>query len=142
MASPGKEIAGVDPERARVEALVLLVGRGEASEAEREELALYAEHDPAILTRVKAIHQDRATGGAWLDRIEADHRLQAVETSRRTRLERVTGLGLLAAGILGAFAHPIVGAAGIALGLVVLTWSVLRVRIGTLGDDPYKDVKR
>ena len=142
MAQDGDALATVDPEARRIDELVLRVGKGEASAAEREELALYADQDPTIRDRVASVRQDRAVGGAWLERVESDERLQKAESSRGTKIERGAGLALMAGGMLGTLAHPLVGVAALTLGLAVLTWSFVRVRLGTLKDDPYKDVKR
>ncbi len=131
-----------DPETRRMKELVLAASRGEASPSEREELSLYAEQNPELLGRVESAARDRELGGGWLDRIEADDRLQRTESHKRTKLERGVGLALLGGGIVAGFALPIAGATAATLGLGLLLWSFVRVRLSTLKDDPYKNVKR
>lgn len=131
-----------DPERARVDELLSRVARGEANDAEREELAMYAAKDPGLPARIEHSAKTGELGEGWLARVEGDHRVQLAEQSKVTRAERLTGLALVLSGVAASFVAPAAGSVGIGLGFVVLLYSFLRVRLRTHKDDPYKDIQR
>lgn len=131
-----------DPELARIEELLAAVGRGEASDAEREELAMYTAEHPDLPARIEASSKSGELGRGWLARVERDDALRRHEHTRTTRAERGMGLAMVLAGMAAGFVSPTVGTVGIVGGFVVLLYSFLRVRMKTHRDDPYKDVER
>lgn len=131
-----------DPELARIDELLAAVGRGEASDAEREELAMYASDHPDLPARIEASASAGELGQGWLARVERDDALQLHEHARTTRAERGAGLAMILAGMAAGFVSPTVGTVGIVGGFGVLLYSFLRVRMKTHRDDPYKDVER
>ena len=131
----------MDPETKRVQELTRRVRDGEASDAEREELALYVEDKPEVQSLVVRADQERELGAGWLARSEADKRIVAAETTPYTKFERRLGVGLIVSGGLGSFLFPPAFIAVLAGG-AVLTWSVLRVKLKTLGKDPSKDIEQ
>lgn len=136
------EDEALEPEEARLRELAVAAAKGQATDAEREELALYLDRDATALARVEAIAEREKLGGAWLERVKADDAIQTVEKTRLTRVERGIGLGLAAVGFAGLFVFPPVGAPILGLGTLILAWSVLRVRLATFQSDPYKDIER
>ncbi|MCB9567134.1 MAG: hypothetical protein H6710_07985 [Myxococcales bacterium] len=112
-----------DPEEARVAELLDRVRRGELSEGEREELALYA-----------------AEG--WLARVEADDRIATIEGSRGVQIERGIGLALVLGGLVTSSLAPLTGSLALLAGVLLLIYSFARVRLATHRRDPYKDIKR
>jgi hypothetical protein len=130
-----------DPESARIEELARAVREGRASEAEREELAIYADAHPQAGALVRRLEEEDAVGGEWLARTQADNRLIAAENTEWTRKERALGVGLTAAGLIGSIFFPPAGIAAVA-GVLVLTVSVLRVKLKTAGQDPYSKIER
>lgn len=131
----------VDPEEKRRTELALAVRNGVATDAEKEELALYGEDDPEIQALVKQVEDDREIGGTWLARAEADRRLVAEENSPITRAEQRVGVGLMVGGGIAGFFFP-PALLVMLVGAGVLTLSVLRVKLKTAGDDPYDDVEQ
>ncbi|MCB9748765.1 MAG: hypothetical protein H6713_02035 [Myxococcales bacterium] len=135
-----------DPERARIDALLDQVTRGAVSDAETEELALYAASDPALREEIVTRARQADLGAGWLARVEADHAIAQVESSGRARVERGLGLALMAGGFvastLAGAVSPVLGPALLLLGLTILVWSFARVRLATFASDPYKDVQR
>lgn len=130
-----------DPEHLRLNELATAVREGRASEAEREELRMYAHGSEEARALVRRVEQDAALGGSWLARSEADHRLAAVEKTPFTLAERSVGVGLVAAGVIGSFFFPPAALAILAGGLV-LGISVLRVKAKTIGQDPYSNIDK
>jgi len=118
------------------------VTRGEVSEAEREELALYVADDPELADAIRGHETKARLGGEWLARVSADEQLARVETSTRANVERGIGLALFFGGLLASFAAPVVGSAALVGGLLLLVFSFLRVRLKTHRSDPYKDIQR
>lgn len=131
-----------DPELARIDELLAAVGRGDASDAEREELDMYAAEHPDLPARIEASARAGELGQGWLVRVESDERMQLHERTRTVRAERGVGLAMVLAGMALGFVSPAAGTVGILGGFVVLLYSFLRVRIKTHRDDPYKDVQR
>ncbi len=128
-----------DPEQARVDALVHRLVRGEASEAERVELELYAERDPGLLARIERARQVARLGGTWLARVEADAEIARAERSRWVRAQRVVGGVLVAAGWVAQTAGAVaVGGGLLAAGVLTLLASWLR----HARKDPYKEIER
>jgi hypothetical protein len=117
------------------------VREGEATEAEQEELALYAEGDPAVALLSRRADEERTLGGTWLSRVAADRRIEAAERSPVVVAERGLGMALLIGGLVGVFFVPALGLAA-AAGAGILGFSVLRVRLRTAMDDPYKDIEK
>jgi len=128
-----------DPEAERVAELLARVTRGELSEAEAEELELYAADSPELRATIAARTRQASLGGGWLARVEVDHQVTALERSPTVRLERTLGVGLVALGLLGAVLAPLYAAGALGLGLLVLLVSWLRVNHHR---DPYKDIQR
>lgn len=131
-----------DPERQRVAELLGRVTRGEVSEAEREELALYVEAEPELRQAIARSEEQGRLGSGWLARVEADHAIAEVESSPRTMIERGVGLALFFGGLVASFAAPITGSVALLAGLLLLVASFIRVRVATHRSDPYKDVQR
>ena len=131
-----------DPEDARVDALVDRALEGSVTAEEREELALYAEHQPQVLARLREAERQGRLAEGWLERVKADAEIERVERSRTARLERGVGLALLAAGYPLMLWLPFVGLTALGAGFFVLAYSFVRVRLATHAKDPYKDVIR
>lgn len=130
-----------DAEDARVDELLAARTRGDATEAQTEELALYLEQRPELRARVEQAVRDGELGQGWLARVEADHRVALVEQAPRARLERTVGIGLAGVGFVLSMMTPW-GAPLLGAGTLVLLYSVIRVRLRTHATDPYKDVIR
>ena len=130
-----------DPEKQRIDELVAKVGRQEASDAEREELALYAADNPEIEHRLTAEAESARLGRGWLERVEADRRLKNREATRFIKVERGVGLALVIGGTALGFVGSIAGPIAVMGGIGLLAWSFARTRLATYKDDPYKDIK-
>ncbi len=130
------------PEAARVQALLDRQGLKTATEAEREELAIYVAEHPELADEAARRAEQARLGGAWLERLDADAKIAQVEESRVTKLEQGLGLALFFGGTALAFAAPVAGTVAMLLGLALTIWSVVRVRLSTYRDDPYRKVKR
>ena len=130
-----------DPQQQRIGELVAKIARDDASEAEREELALYIEDNPDVEGRLRDEARTAGLGKGWLERVEADRRLQRKETSGFVKAERGVGLAATVGGVALAMAGSTVAPFVVIGGLGVLTWSFVRVRLKTFKDDPYKDVR-
>lgn len=128
-----------DPEARRISELLARITRGEQTEAEAEELELYAAADPAVRAAVEERTRQAALGAGWLARVEADHQVTSLERSPGVRLERGLGVGLVALGLVAAALAPVYGAAALVVGLGLLVSSWLRVNHRR---DPYKDIQR
>lgn len=131
-----------DPEVARIEALLAAERGGTASEAEREELAIYAAERPELAGRLVENARAAELGAGWLHRVEHDERRLAIERGSRARIERGVGLGLVLVGWLLHFPLPIAGVLLSGGGIVLLLYSLLRVRSRAGHRDPYEDVIR
>lgn len=131
-----------DVEQVRIEQLLAAQTRGTATDAENEELALYLEQNPELLARIEQARRDGKVGEGWLVRVEQDHQVQLAEQSPRAQIERAAGLGMAALGTLLCFAAPAAGVPIMGMGLFVLLYSLIRVRIKTHAADPYKDIRR
>ena len=129
------------PEDKRVAELARRVRVGEATEAEREELALYASDSAKHQSLAVRAEQDAELGRGWLSRYEGDRALVAVESTRTVKTERAIGAGLVTVGVIGAFFAPPAGLAVAAVGAGLLAWSVLRIAVKTAGKDPYDDIE-
>lgn len=128
-----------DPERRRVGELLDRITRGELSEAEAEELELYAADDPELHAAIEARAQQARLGGGWLARVEADHGIARVERSPAVVIARGAASGLVAIGLVVSLFTPVAGMGLLAVGAAVLIFSWLRVNHR---DDPYKDIQR
>ncbi len=129
-----------DLERARVDALWRRARGGIATDAEKEELLLYGVDIPEVVG-VDTGGPQTVDDQNWMQRSEADAQMIAAESTSSVRTERAAGVGLLVGGTVFGFVFPpaiLVALAGAGL----LTWSVLRVKLQTLGQDPYKDIER
>ena len=62
----------MDPEEKRFQELTDRVRLGEATEVEREELAIYAEEDPSRQALIAKVQDESELGKDWLARAEAD----------------------------------------------------------------------
>lgn len=129
------------PEEQRVAELIRLVREGAATEAEKEELALYGEESEQSKALILRAQEQGELGKGWLQRYEADRRLVGVEDAWLARTERKAGVGLVVVGTVGAFVVPPVGLLALGLGAGLLAWSVVRVAIKNAGKDPYEDVE-
>lgn len=132
----------LDAEDLRIEELLGAQTRGDATAAQTEELALYVEQRPELRARVEQAVQHGELGQGWLSRVEADHRVELAEQAPRVRLERGAGLGMVGLGFVLSFLVPAAGTPLLGLGMVVLLYSFVRVRLKTHAIDPYKDVIR
>ena len=129
------------PEEKRLQELTTAVQSGVATEAEKEELALYIEDNPDVEALVRRAAHEREVGGQWLARAEADRRMVAMENSPETQLEQRVGVSLLVGGGIAGFFFPVALLLAL-VGAGMLSISVLRVKLKTLGKDPYDDVER
>lgn len=139
-----------DPEATRVAELLTRTQSGTASEAEREELAMYLEDRPDLAARIArrvAAEREQAArqaelGGTWLARVDADRRLAEAESTPWVKAERGVGLGLTIAGFALTPFSPVLSMVGLIGGVGLLTWSFTRIRLATYKDDPYRDVDK
>jgi anti-sigma factor RsiW len=131
-----------DVEEARIAALLAARARGDASPAEAIELDLYVQQHPELAARVERAARQGELGQGWLARVEADHQVALTEAAPRARAERSVGAGLVGVGVALSFVAPAVGAPLLGAGMLVLLYSVVRVRLRTHANDPYKDVIR
>jgi len=131
-----------DPEASRVEALLGRSVAGTATEAEREELQLYVVDRPDLRERIEHEVARGELGRGWLERVHKDDAIARVEGSRRTRTERLVGLGLIGGGWgLGALV-PFIGVPVLGAGVALMVYSLVRVRSAAHTADPYKDIVR
>ena len=128
-----------DLEARRVGELLDHITRGELSEAEAEELELYAADDPQLRAQIDARAQQARLGGGWLVRVEADHQIARRERTPGTALARGGAAGLVALGLVVSLFAPAAGAGLVAVGAAVLLLSWLRINHRA---DPYKDIQR
>jgi hypothetical protein len=138
----GSDAQASDPEADRVDELLQRAVRGRVTEAETEELSLYSTQRPELRKRITDAARQGELGQGWLERVYRDEALQKVETSARTKIERFSGLGLVALAFVLSFANPIIAGAVLAAGAALLLYSFVRVRIATHLNDPYKDIQR
>lgn len=139
-----------DPEAERVAELMTRTQGGTASDAEKEELAMYLEDRPDLAARIAASVAEKRRederqaelGGTWLARVDADRRLAEAESTPLVRAERGLGLGLTIAGFALSPFTPVLSMVGLIGGIGLLTWSFTRVRLSTYKDDPYKDIDK
>ena len=131
-----------DPEAARVDELLERQLQGTGTEAESEELALYAEDRPELRARIEEQVARGALGQGWLDRVRKDDAIAKLETSGRARAERIGGAALALTGWVLTYVVPTVGLPLGAIGIALILYSVIRVRLATHASDPYKDVVR
>lgn len=135
-----------DPEADRIAELMTRTRAGGATEAEREELAMYLEDRPDLARRIAEQHRESQRkvelGGTWLARVDADRRLAEAESTPLVKAERGLGLGLTIAGFALTPFAPLLSVIGLVSGAGLLTWSFTRVRLATYKDDPYRDVKK
>lgn len=131
----------MEPEEERLTELTRRLREGVASDAEKEELALYADGQPEVQALVKRAAEERELGGHWLARSEADKRLSAAAKTPLTIAERRVGVALVVGGGVGALFVPAAAVAMVA-GAALLTWSILRVRITATDKDPYEDIEQ
>ena len=129
-----------DLERARVEELLRKVRGGVATDAEREELVLHGVNLPES-TGLEQVGPQASADERWMVRHLADEQLAAKESTPWVRGERGVGMTLLVGGMVGAVFTPVAGIVSLA-GLGILAASVLRVKLTTLGQDPYEDIKK
>ncbi len=131
----------MDPEEKRLAELTQAVRAGAATEAEKQELALYGDTAPEVRALVAQVEEQREVGGTWLERAEADRRMVAAENTPLTKAEQNVGVGLMVGGGIGGFFFP-PALLVMLVGAGVLTLSVLRVKLKTAGNDPYDDVEQ
>jgi len=115
---------------------------GRASEAEREELALYVPDEPERRVLVERARAQQQLGDGWLARVEADDALAAADRHRTVRLERGLGVGLLLAGLVAAPFAPVFAVVATAAGGTAIVASLLRARWLAGQRDPYRDIER
>jgi len=131
-----------DPEAQRVNELLDRAALGQATPAEETELALYIGEHPELASEAARRAEQARLGAGWIERLDADAKIARVEHSRLTKIEQGMGIALTFGGVGLSFVAPIVGALAIFLGLALTIWSVIRVRLGTYKDDPYRKVNR
>ena len=130
-----------NPEQERVAELIRQVREGRATDAEREELALYGEESAECKALIVRAQEQGELGKGWLARYEADRRIVDVENTRLARAERKVGAGLIVGGVAASFVAPPLAFVMLGVGAGLLTWSVVRVAIKNAGKDPYEDVE-
>lgn len=128
-----------DPERDRVEALLQRKLRGDATEAETEELAMYAADRPDLRAHIEAEAGRGPLGKDWLARVHQDNAIARVEGSKRAKIERGVGLALALGGWAATLVLPSAGLVA-GLGLAIVLYSLVRVRLANHANDPYKDI--
>lgn len=130
-----------DAEQQRIDELLAAQTHGTATAAEVEELALYVAERPELQAQAERAAEDARLGKGWLERVNRDHQVQLAEQSPRANVERGVGLGLAGLGLVTSFINPI-GVPILGIGGLVLLYSLVRVRLKTHKNDPYKDVIR
>ena len=131
-----------DPEETRVAELLDRVRSQDATDAEREELALYVQDKPELSAQVERKRREGELGGTWLARVEADRRLAAAESTPLVKAERGLGLAMTIGGFALMPFAPLASVVGMIGGIGLLTWSFTRVRVRTFKDDPYRNVDK
>ena len=142
MANDPPDSHAPDPEEARVGELLQRVRADQASDAEREELALYVADRPELAPRVQQQQQAAQLGGTWLARVEADRKLAEAESTPLVKAERGLGLAMTIGGFALLPVMPAASVIGMLGGAALLTWSYTRVRLKTFKDDPYRDIDK
>ncbi len=128
-----------DPEAQRVVTLLERMAQGQLSEAEAEELELYAQDDPS-LRQAMAVQSERVElGGRWLARVAADQQISHYERTSRVRIERGGGASLVVLGFVTMGLAPVLAGCLTVLGLGILAVSWIRVNHRR---DPYKEIQR
>lgn len=135
-------VTSVDPEAQRVQELLQRQLEGNASPAETEELALYVQDRPDLRAHIEAQVARGQLGKGWLERVRKDDAIAKLDTTRRTKLERAIGLPLVVGGWALSLVAPTIGAPLAGIGIVLLLYSLVRVRLASHKNDPYKDVVR
>lgn len=130
-----------DVERDRAHDLIGRLRLGAIDDAEREELALYAEDHPDVAEAVERAEKERELGEGWLVRAEADREIEEAERTPFVTAERRVGAALAVGGAVGFLFAPPLGAVALA-GLGILGFSHLRTYIRAAIKDPYKEVKK
>ena len=131
-----------DPERERLEQLSERIAAGTLSEAEAVEVQMHLAARPDLDAHMKNLVAARQDPDDWVARVEGDAALEKAENSGLARFERGLGLGLFLPGFALCFLLPIIGAPMVALGTLILAWSVLRVRLATFQRDPYRNIDK
>lgn len=131
-----------DPEAARIDELLERHLGGDATDAETEELALYHEARPDLRAKIDESMARGSVGHGWLARVRKDEAIAITDSSARARAERATGLALLVGGWGLSIPLPAIGLPMMGIGFIVLMYSIVRVRLATHRDDPYKDIQR
>ncbi len=131
-----------EPEQQRIDELLAAQTRGTATPAETEELALYVQARPELQREVVRAVDKGELGRGWLERVERDDQLQRVEHSAQVRMERGLGVGLFGLGTALSFVAPSIGVPMLGMGALLAMYSVVRVRLRTHRNDPYKDITR
>jgi hypothetical protein len=132
----------VDPDEQRLHELARASADGRASEAEREELALYVPDEPQRRALVERARAQQQLGDGWLARVEADDALAAADRHGSVRLERGLGVGLLLAGLVASPFAPVFAVVATAAGGTAIVASLLRARWLAGLRDPYRDIER
>lgn len=131
-----------DPEAMRIGELLERHLGGDATDAETEELALYHEERPDLRARIDESMARGPVGRGWLERVRKDEAIATVDTSSRAKVERAMGLVLFVGGWGMSIPLPAIGLPMMGIGLFLLMYSIVRVRLATHRDDPYKDIQR
>ena len=134
--------ASDDPEADRVAELLQRQLEGHGTDAETEELALYAADRPDLRSHIEQQVARGALGQGWLERARKGDAIATVETTGRARIERVTGASMVVVGWMLSYLIPFVGLPVALGGIALILYSVVRVRAATHASDPYKDVVR
>lgn len=138
-----------DPELRRIAELLVCQREGRLADAEHEELELYLDQQPELVEQARAqlgaLVLPTPTGAseidrAWLERVHGDRALTQAGQTRRTRLERGLGVGLVAGGSMLALGGTSLGLAAILAGVALLLVSFIRVRLTTR--DPYDQIEQ
>lgn len=126
----------MDTEAQRIEYLLHRVRIGEATEAELEELQIYAAERPTLRETVSHALATRDLGNGWLARVDADNKLQRAE--RAVWPERAAALAMTIFGYFLIAASPAIGLGLFGFGTALLIVSMVRVRVSHR--DPYTQV--
>lgn len=114
---------------------------GTASDAEIEELTLYADSRREVALSLSRAQHARELGGRWLVRASADKRIDAAHKAPLVVAERAVGSSLAVVGTIGLLFSPVFGVAAL-VGLGILGFSVLRVHVQGAVEDPYKEIEK
>jgi hypothetical protein len=133
-------VSAQDPERSRALALAERVGRGIVTESEMEELALLVADRTDLRQAIDEEVRRRSLGAGWLERVEADRKVRREEQRPLALIERASGMGLVVLGFVTSPLLPALSAPAMIAGTGLIAWSLVRVKLKTYKNDPYRNI--